>query len=112
MPRSRATPSRPPTSPAGGCSATARTTTSRLLAVGGSGQPLDDDAVGLDGDGDGAMARPVLGVEGVVLDRRIEPEPVAVLAVVEGALERLLATAALAATATTASTTTTCLAGL
>src|SRR6478736_792050 len=66
MPRSRATPSRPPTSPAGGCSATARTTTSRLLAVGGSGQPLDDDAVGLDGDGDGAMARPVLGVEGVV----------------------------------------------
>ncbi len=54
------------------------------------------------------MAGPVLGVERVVLDRRVEPEAVAVLAVVEGALERLLATAALAAAATAATTTAGC----
>jgi hypothetical protein len=45
----------------------------------------------------------VLGVERVVLYRRVEPEAVAVLAVVEGALERLLRSAALAAAAATAS---------
>ena len=48
----------------------------------------DDDAVLLDGDLDGPMAGPVLGVDRVVLDRRVEPQAVALLAVVEGALER------------------------
>ena len=35
------------------------------------------------------MARPVLGVDRVVLDRGVEPEPVALLAVIERALEGL-----------------------
>ena len=32
----------------------------------------------------------MLGVDGIVLDRGVEPEAVALVAVVEGALERLL----------------------
>ena len=48
----------------------------------------DDDPVLLDGDLDRPVARPVLGVDRVVLDRGVEPEPEALLAVVEGALER------------------------
>ncbi len=49
----------------------------------------DHDSVGLDRHGHGAVAGPVLRVGGIVLDRGIEPEAVAVLAVVERALERL-----------------------
>ncbi len=37
----------------------------------------------------GPVAGPVLGVDGVVLDRRVEPQAVALLAVIEGALDRL-----------------------
>ena len=48
----------------------------------------DDDPVLLDGDLDRPVAGPVLGVDRVVLDRRVEPQAVALLAVVEGALER------------------------
>src|SRR5207247_2405478 len=48
----------------------------------------DHDAVALHGDGHGTVAGPVLGVRGVVLDRRVEPQAVALLAVVEGALQR------------------------
>src|SRR5208283_6142168 len=42
----------------------------------------------LDRHFDGPVAGPVLGVDGVVLDRRVEPQAVALLTVVEGALER------------------------
>ena len=59
----------------------------------------DDDPVGLDGHRDRPVAGPVLGVDGVLLDRGVEPEPVALLAVVEGALERLRAAPAAAAAA-------------
>src|SRR5436190_3613920 len=62
----------------------------------------DDDAIRLDRDLDRAVARPVLGVDGVVLDRRVEPQPVALLAVVEGALEDRGAAAPAAARAPTA----------
>src|SRR5436305_296376 len=37
---------------------------------------------------DRPVARPVLGVDRVVLDRGIEPQPIALLAVVEGSLQR------------------------
>src|ERR1700693_6424988 len=47
----------------------------------------DHDAVLLDRDLDRAMPRPVLGVDRIVLDRGIEPQPVALLGVVERALE-------------------------
>ena len=43
---------------------------------------------------DGTVAGPVLGVDGVVLDGGVEPQAVALVAVVEGALERLLLAAA------------------
>src|SRR4051794_9841339 len=64
--------------------------------------PLDHDLVLLDRDLDGAVPGPVLGVDRVVLDGRIEPQAVALLAVVERALERsgALARAAAAARAT------------
>src|ERR1700733_13364176 len=52
------------------------------------GRAADDDAVPLDGDLDGAVAGPVLCVDRVVLDRRVEPQAVALLAVIEGSLER------------------------
>src|SRR5215207_10755256 len=64
----------------------------------------DHDAVGLDGHRDRAVARPVLGVGRVVLHGRVEPEPVALLAVVERPLERLRLAGAAAATAATAPT--------
>ena len=48
----------------------------------------DHDLVLLDRDLDRAVAGPVLGVDGVVRDRGVEPQAVALLAVVEGALER------------------------
>ena len=48
----------------------------------------DDDAVLLDLDLDRSVPGPVLGVDRVVLDRGVEPQAVALLAVVEGALER------------------------
>src|SRR5918997_642037 len=59
----------------------------------------DDDALGLDGHDHRAVARPVLGVDGVVLDGGVEPEAVALVAVVEGALERLRLAAPAAAAA-------------
>lgn len=66
-----------------------------LVAVGAGA--TNDDLVGIDRDLDLAVTRPMLGVDGVVLDRSIEPEAVAVfLAMVEGRLE--LAPAAPAAT--------------
>ena len=43
----------------------------------------DDDLVLFDRDLDGAVAGPVLGVDGVVGDGGVEPQPVALLAVVE-----------------------------
>ena len=48
----------------------------------------DDDLVLLDRDLDRAVAGPVLGVDRVVLDGGVEPQAVALLAVVEGRLER------------------------
>ena len=55
-----------------------------LVAAGAA----DHDLVLLDRDLDGTVARPVLGVHGVVLDGGVEPQPVALLAVVERPLER------------------------
>src|SRR5207244_6428716 len=51
-------------------------------------EAADDDAVLRDLHLDGAMSGPVLGVDGVVLDGRIQPQPVALLAVIEGPLQR------------------------
>src|SRR6185437_3602060 len=48
----------------------------------------DDDPVFLHRDLDRPVTGPVLGVDRVVLDRRVQPEAEALLAVVEGALER------------------------
>jgi hypothetical protein len=47
----------------------------------------NDDLILFDGHHDGTVAGPVLGVDGVVLDRWIEPQAVALLAVLERALE-------------------------
>src|SRR4051794_15874175 len=47
----------------------------------------DHDLVLFDRDLDGAVTRPVLGVHGVVLHGRVEPQPVALLAVVERRLQ-------------------------
>src|SRR6185436_10035153 len=47
----------------------------------------DDDPVGLDGDLDGPVAGPMLGVDRVVLHGGVEPQAVALLAVIEGALQ-------------------------
>src|SRR5581483_1296512 len=49
---------------------------------------LDDDLVLLHEDFDRAVAGPVLGVDRVVLDGGVEPQAVALLAVVEGPFER------------------------
>ena len=57
------------------------------VAVAATGA-ADDDLVLLDRDLDGPVARPVLRVGRVVLDGGVEPQPVALLAVVEGPLER------------------------
>ena len=62
----------------------------------------NDDLVLLDGDLDRPVARPVLGVGRVVLDGGVEPQPVALLAVVEGALERARGVLAAAGAATAA----------
>src|ERR1700760_3437597 len=67
----------------------------RVLAAGAA----DHDLVLLDRDLDGAVPGPVLGVDGVVLDGGIEPQPVALLAVVERRLERRGLASAAAATA-------------
>src|SRR3954471_24687256 len=56
-----------------------------VLATAGA---ADHDLVFLDRDLDGAVTRPVLGVHGIVLHGGIEPQAVALLAVVEGAFER------------------------
>src|SRR5215207_2676719 len=67
-----------------GSAATAARASARLLR-----NALDDDPVGLDRHLDPPLPGPVLAVDGIVLDRRIEPETVAVLvAVVEGGLHR------------------------
>ena len=57
------------------------------LVVAGAGA-ADHDLVLLDRDLDGPVARPVLRVDRVVGDGRVEPEPVALLAVVERRLDR------------------------
>src|SRR3954469_14100899 len=49
----------------------------------------DDDSVRLDRDRHRAVSRPVLRVRRVVLHGRVEPQPVAILAVIERALARL-----------------------
>src|SRR3954454_9109777 len=54
----------------------------------------DHDLVLLDRDLHRTVTGPVLGVHRVVLDRGVEPQPVALLAVVERTLERLVAAAA------------------
>src|SRR5918994_6701810 len=58
----------------------------------------DHDPVGLDRDGHGPVAGPVLRIHGIVLNRGVEPEPVALVPVVERALERRGLAAAAAAT--------------
>src|SRR3954467_2697410 len=63
-----------------------------LVAAGAA----DHDLVLLDRDLDRAVAGPVLGVDGVVLHGGIEPQSVALLAMVEGALERAPCRGALA----------------
>src|SRR5690349_11118345 len=56
-----------------------------VLATAGA---TDHDLVLLDRDLDRAVARPVLGVDRIVLHGGVEPQAVALLAVVEGALQR------------------------
>ncbi len=58
---------------------------SRSVVVAGA---ADDDAVLFDRDLDRPVTGPVLGVDRVVLDRGVEPQSVALLAVIERALER------------------------
>src|SRR2546430_9697544 len=86
---SRGTCARPQTTPAG---AAAREASAASVLVAGA---ADDDLVLLDRHLDRPVAGPVLGVDGVVLHGRVQPQAVALLAVVEGALE--LAPAATAA---------------
>ena len=62
----------------------------RVLAAGAA----DHDLVLLDRDLDRPVAGPVLGVDRVVLDGRVEPQAVALIAVVEGRLERARRTCA------------------
>src|SRR4051812_48032559 len=59
-----------------------------VVPVGATRTP-DHDLVPLDRDLHRPVPGPVLGVDRVVLDGGVEPEPVALLAMVEGALERL-----------------------
>src|SRR4051794_37446439 len=70
-----------------------------FLATAGA---ADHDLVLFDRDLDGALARPVLGVDRVVLHGGVEPQTVALLAVVEGALERARGAGAPARAATAA----------
>ena len=67
-----------------------------VLAAAGA---ADHDLVLLDRDLDGPVAGPVLGVDGIVLHVGVEPEAVALLAVVERALERARGGAAAGAAA-------------
>src|SRR5204863_1303302 len=63
--------------------------------------PLEDDPLRLDRHPERAATGPVLGVGGIVLDRRIEPDPVALLVpLIEGRLEWPPASSAAAAAAT------------
>src|SRR4051794_40677645 len=59
-----------------------------LVVVVAAPGATDHDLVLLDRDLDGAVARPVLGIDRVVLDGGVEPQAVALLAMVERALER------------------------
>src|SRR3954454_8787101 len=63
----------------------------------------DHDLVLLDRDLDGTVARPVLGVHGIILDSGIQPQAVSLLAVFERALERLRGRGATAQAASTES---------
>ena len=71
---------------------------------GSSPERRDHDPLRLDDDGHRAVAGPVLGIDGVVLHRGVEPEPVALVAVVEGSLERARALAPAAPAAASAAT--------
>src|SRR4051794_18967545 len=59
-----------------------------VLVAGAGAGAADHDLVLLDRDLDGGGAGPVLGVHRVVLHGRVEPQAVALLAVVERALQR------------------------
>src|SRR5437763_10049488 len=86
-PRSAATPARPPTMPAGApgkrlAAQRRRRTASALVVVrvvvvvvagGALAGAADHDAIGLHKNRHGAVARPMLGVDGVVLDGGVEP---------------------------------------
>src|SRR6188472_422494 len=61
-----------------------RPTTLLVLVLVG---PADDDPLRLHRHGHRPVTGPVLGVDRVVLDGGVEPQPVALLAVVEGALQ-------------------------
>ncbi len=61
----------------------------------------DEDAVLFDHDLNGPVSGPVLCIDRVVLDGGVEPQPVALLAVIEGALERRAVAGGPAAAATT-----------
>src|SRR5436190_21947741 len=61
---------------------------SRASVFGFYAGAADHDLVLVDRDLDGPVARPVLGVDRVVGHGGIEPQPVALVAVVERALER------------------------
>src|ERR1700730_11846143 len=52
------------------------------------GDAPDHDPVLFHGHLDRTVARPVLGIDGIVLDGRVQPQAVSLLAVVERALER------------------------
>ena len=69
----------------------------RFVAVAGAGifaGAGDHDAVGLYGHGHRPVAGPVLGVDGIVLNGGVEPQPVPLVTVVERAVERLAGPAA------------------
>src|SRR5687767_10603793 len=83
--------------------AASRSVTPGSVVVAGAGA-LDHDLVLLDRDLDGPVARPVLGVHGIVRDGGVQPQAVALLAVVERRLERAVGRAAAAAGAAAAAT--------
>src|SRR4051794_32873780 len=76
-------------------SASARSASVVGVVLGAAGA-ADHDLVFLDRDLDGAVAGPVLGVDRVILDGGVEPQSVALLAVVERAFERARGRAATA----------------
>jgi len=75
--------------PARGCGLRGRAPRAQRLELVVLAHAADDDPVLLDHDLHGAVPGPVLGVDGVLLDRRVEPQSVALLAVVERRLERV-----------------------